>query len=81
MNDGALLPLPIFWARNGLTKTQDHYLHRLGRGVEIFWIGSKPMVTPEAEDKWRKEMAANPVKGSLRELVKAAAKAASAEAA
>ena len=76
MVDGALMELPVFWARNGHGKTTYHYLKRLGRGPKTIIIGSKELVTPEAEAEWRREMAANPVKGSLRKLVLAAEAAA-----
>jgi len=67
MNDGALMTLPVFWARNGLCKTQFYHLCRL----RLTYIGSKGMVSPEAEAEWRREMEANPIKGSLRKLVMA----------
>jgi hypothetical protein len=68
MSDGVLMTLPVFWARNGLTKTQHYYLRRIGRAPEVISIGSKDMVSPEAEAAWRKDMAVQPVKGSLRKL-------------
>ena len=66
MSDGALITLPIFWARNGLSKTQFFYLERIGRGPQVIVIGTKKMIAPEAEAAWRKLMAENPIRGSLR---------------
>jgi hypothetical protein len=68
MSDGALMTLPIFWARNGLTKTQFYYLKRIGRAPQIISVGTKDLIAPEAEAAWRQEMAKNPIKGSLRKL-------------
>ena len=73
MNNGELMPLPVFWARNGLSKTSYYYLKRIGRGPEVISLGSKDLVSPEAEAAWRKTMAENPVKGSLRKLAMEAA--------
>jgi hypothetical protein len=66
MNSGELMPLPVFWARNGLSKTNYYYLKRMGCGPEVISLGTKDMVSPEAEADWRRSMAKNPVKGSLR---------------
>jgi hypothetical protein len=72
MFDGKLMPLPTFWERNGLTKTQYYYLERLGRAPRTISIGTKKMVAPDAEAEWRNEMGENPLKGSLRKLALAA---------
>ena len=72
MSDDALIPLPDFWRRNCLSKTQYYYLKRLGRGPRVIHIGTKEAVAPEAEAEWRREMAERPLKGDLREMVKAA---------
>jgi hypothetical protein len=69
MSNGKLKPLPFFWADNGLTKTQYYYLKRLGRGPKTIPIGTKELVSPEAEDEWRREMSERPVIGCLRKLV------------
>jgi hypothetical protein len=66
------MALPVFWARNGLSKTSYYYLKRIGCAPETISIGSKDLVAPEAEAAWRKAMAENPVKGSLRKLALAA---------
>ena len=66
MSDGALMTLPVFWARNGLTKTQFYYLRRIGRAPDVISIGTKDLISPDAEAAWRKEMTSNPLKGSLR---------------
>jgi hypothetical protein len=73
MNNGELMPLPVFWARNGLSKTSYYYLKRIGRAPEMISIGTKDLVSPSAEEAWRKAMAENPVKGSLRKLATEAA--------
>jgi hypothetical protein len=69
MSNGELMPLPVFWARNGLCKTQFYYLGRLRRGPRVTYVGTKGMVAPEAEAEWRREMEANPIRGGLRKLV------------
>jgi hypothetical protein len=69
MNDGALIPLPDFWARNCLSKTQYYYLKRLGRGPRVISIGTREVVAPEDEATWRREMLEKPLKGDLRKLV------------
>jgi|HubBroStandDraft_3_1064219.scaffolds.fasta_scaffold180834_2 hypothetical protein len=66
MNSGELMSLPVFWARNGLSKTNYYYLKRLGRGPQVISLGTKDMVSPEAEAAWRSAMAESPIKGSLR---------------
>jgi hypothetical protein len=68
MNNGELMALPTFWVRNGLSKTSYYYLKRIGRGPEVISLGTKDMVSPEAEAAWRKAMSENPVRGSLRNL-------------
>jgi hypothetical protein len=73
MSNGELMALPVFWARNGLSKTAYYYLKRLGRGPEVISLGTKDMVAPEAETAWRRTMAADPVKGNLRKLALSAA--------
>jgi hypothetical protein len=75
MSNGKLKELPLFWADNGLSKTQYYYLKRLGRAPKTIPIGTKELIAPEAEDEWRREMAARPVIGSLRKLALAAAAA------
>jgi hypothetical protein len=65
----ALIPLPAFWVRNCLSKTQYYYLKRLGRGPRVMSIGTKEVVSPEAESEWRQEMISRPLKGDLRKLV------------
>ena len=75
MSNGKLKELPLFWADNGLSKTQYHYLKRLGRGPKTITIGTKEMVSPEAEEEWRREMAERPVIGNLRKLALATASA------
>jgi hypothetical protein len=66
MYTDALMPLPMFLGRNGLCKTNFYYLKRMGRAPETICLGSKVMISPEAEAAWRKQMAENPIKGSLR---------------
>jgi hypothetical protein len=68
MSTGKLKELAQFWADNGLSKTQYYYLQRLGRAPKTIPIGTKKLVAPEAEDEWRREMAARPVVGNLRKL-------------
>jgi hypothetical protein len=72
MSNGKLKELPLFWADNGLSKTQYYYLERLGRAPKTISIGTKKLVTPEAEDAWRREMEARPIVGNLRKLALAA---------
>ena len=73
MNNGELMPLPVFWARNGLSKTAYYYLKKIGRGPAVISLGTKDMVAPEAEAAWRLAMAEDPVKGNLRKLALSAA--------
>jgi len=68
MSNGRLKPLPEFWADNGISRTQWHYLKKIGRAPKTIPIGTKEMIAPEAEASWREAMAENPVKGSLRKL-------------
>jgi hypothetical protein len=68
MSNGKLKPLPAFWADNGLTRTQWHYLKKLRRTPKTIPLGTKEMVSPEAEAEWRREMTERPVVGSLRKL-------------
>jgi hypothetical protein len=75
MTNGRLKPLPEFWADNGLTRTQWHYLKKIRRAPTTIPLGTKEMVSPEAEVEWRREMAIRPVIGSLRKLALAAATA------
>jgi hypothetical protein len=70
MTDGSL-ELQTFWTRNRFGKTSYYYLKRLGRAPQTISIGTKEMVTPEAEAEWRREMAKNPIRGSLRKAVEA----------
>jgi hypothetical protein len=79
MVDGALMAVPTFCERNGLTRVSYHYLKRLGRGPAVIVLGTKEMVSPSAEAAWREEMAQKPLRGSLRKLA-LASEAASAEA-
>ena len=72
MSDGKLNPLPTFWERNSVSKTSYYYLRRLGRAPREIHVGSKVLISPEAEAEWRKAMAENPITGSLRKLVLAA---------
>jgi hypothetical protein len=72
MSNGELMPLPVFWARNGLSKVQYYYLRRVGRGPATISIGSKELVAPESEVAWRQAMASNPLRGALKKLVEAA---------
>jgi hypothetical protein len=73
MSNGRLKPLPEFWADNGLTRTQWHYLKKIRRAPKTIPLGTKEMVSPEAEDEWREDMQARPLTGSLRKLAEAAA--------
>jgi hypothetical protein len=66
MSSGELMPLPVFWARNGLSKTNYYYLKRMGRGPKVISLGTKDMVSSESEAAWRSSMAENPITGSLR---------------
>jgi hypothetical protein len=68
MDTGELMPLPVFWARNGLCKTSFYYIERLGRGPETISLGTKKMVSSDAEAAWRKALVERPLKGSLRRL-------------
>jgi hypothetical protein len=68
-----LKPLPEFWADNGLTRTQWHYLKKIRRAPKTIALGTKELVSPEAETEWREDMQARPVVGSLRKLAEAAA--------
>ena len=68
MASDPLMPLAVFWTRNGLCKTSYYYLKRIGRAPEVISLGTKDMVAPEAEFAWRKAMAEDPIKGSLRKL-------------
>jgi len=72
MSDGKLMTLPTFWERNGLSKTSYYNLKRLGRAPREINIGSKAMISPEAEAEWRRAMVDCPIKGSLRKHVLAA---------
>lgn len=72
MSNGRLKPLPEFWADNGLSKTQWHYLKKIGRTPQTIPLGTKEMIAPEAEAEWRRQMAERPVVGSLRKLALAA---------
>ena len=68
MANGKLKELPLFWADNCLSKTQYYYLKKLGRAPKTISLGTKDVVSEEAEASWRQEMAENPVRGSLRKL-------------
>lgn len=72
MYNGKLKTLPEFWNDNGLSKTQWHYLKKIGRTPKTIPLGTKEMVAPEAEADWRQEMSARPVVGNLRKLALAA---------
>jgi hypothetical protein len=49
MSNGELMPLPVFSARNGPSKTSYYYLKPIGRAPEVISIGTKDLVSPEAE--------------------------------
>jgi hypothetical protein len=66
MDYGKLKPLTLFWAQNNISRTQGFYLSAIGRGPKTIAIGSKEMVTSEAEDEWLKAMAEAPIRGSLK---------------
>jgi hypothetical protein len=68
VSNNKLKELPEFWADNGLSKTQHHYLDKIGRGPRTIRIGTKRLVSPEAEAEWRREMTERPVIGNLRKL-------------
>jgi hypothetical protein len=72
MSNGKLKTLPEFWADNGLSKTQWHYLKKIGRTPKTIPLGTKEMVDPADELAWRRDMAERPVTGSLRKLAMAA---------
>lgn len=70
MNDGKLMTIPVFCDRNAISKSAYHYLKRLGRSPKEIYIGTKVVISPDAEDEWRREMQANPIKrGQLRKQV------------
>jgi hypothetical protein len=75
MSNGKLKPLPEFWADNGLSRTQWHYLKKIGRAPKTIPLGTKEMASPEAEVEWRQDMERRPVVGNLRKLALAAAAA------
>jgi hypothetical protein len=72
MSNGKLKALPEFWADNGLSKTQWHYLKKIRRTPKTIPLGTKEMIAPEAEAEWCQDMAERPVVGSLRKLAMAA---------
>lgn len=75
MSSGKLKPIPQFCDDNGVSRTQWFYLKRLKRAPKTIQIGSKEMVSPEAEAEWRREMEERPLVGSLRKLALATAAA------
>jgi hypothetical protein len=66
--DGDLMSVGAFLDRNRLGRTSLYYLELLGRGPEVIHIGGRKLVSPQSEAAWRRAMAENPVKGSLRAL-------------
>jgi hypothetical protein len=78
MTNDRLKELSEFWTNNGLSRTQWHYLRKIGRAPRTIVLGSKEMVAPEAEAAWRAEMTEKPLVGSLRKLAAEAAERAAA---
>jgi hypothetical protein len=78
MND-PLLTEAEFRERNNISRTSEYYLEVLGRGPDWIYIGTKKVLSLEAEAAWRREMQANPVRGDLRKMAEAAKNARSVE--
>jgi len=67
-----LMTLAEFCDRNRISKSTYHNLDAIGRAPATIRLGSRVLISPEAETAWRNRMASEPIVGSARRAAEAA---------
>ncbi len=47
-----------FCGRNGISRSKYYELVHAGEGPKVFRVGTKPLISREAAEKWRRQMEA-----------------------